>query len=97
MFKKTISDIISWFKVNFLFLDFNKTYYLELGTKNCIDTTLEINCLNKSVANAPCTKFLGLVTDDTVTWDNHINHLISRLNSANYTISALTAMFSRKA
>ena len=30
---KTISDIISWFKVNFLFLNFNETYYLEFRTK----------------------------------------------------------------
>jgi len=94
---KTISDIISWFKVNFPLLNFNKAYYLELRTKNFIDTTLEINFFNKSIANAAYTKFLGLVIYDTVTWDNHMDHLISRLNSTYYTIRALTAMFSRKA
>ena len=94
---KTISDIISWFKANFLLLNFNKIYYLELRTKNCIDTALDINCFNKSIANAPYTKFLGLVVDGTVTWDNHIDHLISRLNSAYYAIRAVTAMLSRKA
>ena len=30
---KTVSDIISWFKVNFLFLNFNEACYLEFRTK----------------------------------------------------------------
>jgi hypothetical protein len=93
---KTISDIISLCKANFLLLNFNKTYYLEIRIKNCIDTTLDIKHFNKSIVNVPYTKFLGLVFDDTVTWDNHIDHLIYRLNSAYYTITAVTAMLERK-
>ena len=83
----TISNIISWLKVNFLLLNFNKTYYLEFRTINCIDATLDINYFNQSTAIAR-TKFLGLVTDDTLTWDNHTDQSISRLNSACYTITA---------
>jgi hypothetical protein len=93
----TISDIISWFKVNFLLLKFNKTYYLEFRTKNCFDTALDINYFNKSIANVPYTKFLGLLADDALTWGNHIDHLISILNSAYYAIRAVTTMLSRKA
>jgi hypothetical protein len=37
------------------------------------------------------------VTDNTITWDNHIDQLISRFNSACYAIRAVTAMLSRKA
>jgi hypothetical protein len=40
---KTPSDIISWFEAKFLSLNFNKTYNLEFRTKNCIDSTLDIN------------------------------------------------------
>ena len=43
---KTISNIISQLKVNFLSLNFNKTYYLEFRTKNCTDATLDINYFN---------------------------------------------------
>ena len=78
---KTLSDIISWFKANFLSLNFNKVIYLEFRTKNCIDTILDINYFNKSIANVTYTKFLGLVIDDTLTWGNYTNQLISRLNS----------------
>jgi hypothetical protein len=33
---KILSDINSWFKANFLYLNFNKTYYLKFRTKNYI-------------------------------------------------------------
>ena len=94
---KTISDIISWFKVNFLLLNFNKTYCLEFRTRNCNDTTVDINYFNKSIANVPYTNFLGLLIDDTLTWDNHIDPLISQLNSVCYAIRAVKGMLSRKA
>jgi len=51
--------------------------------------TLDINYLNKTIGNVPHTEFLGLVVDDTLTWDNHIDQLISRLNSACYAIRAV--------
>ena len=38
--------------------------------------------MNKVLTNLPHTKFLGLVVDDTLTWNNHVDQLISRLNSA---------------
>ena len=47
---KTIPNIISWLKANFLSLNLNKTYYLEFRTKNCIDTTVDINSSNKPIA-----------------------------------------------
>ena len=65
--------------------------------KNHIDTTLHINYLNKTIANVPYTKFLGLVVGNTLTWDNHIDQLISKLNPACYVIRAVNAMLSRKA
>ena len=52
----TICDILSWFKVNFLLLNFSKTYYLKFRTKHSIDTTLDNNRFNKSIANVPYTK-----------------------------------------
>jgi len=42
---KKLSDIISWFKAIFLTLNFNKMYYLQFSTENCIDTTLDIKLL----------------------------------------------------
>ena len=56
--------------------------------------TNPVNYFNKTIANVTYTKFLGLVIDDTLTWDNHKDQLISRLNSACYIITAVKAMLS---
>ena len=94
-FNTTLTDIISWFQANFLSLNFNKMYYLEFRNKNCIDITLDIIHFNKSTANVTYTQFLGLVIDDTLTSNNHIDQFISRLNSASYTIRTVKATLSR--
>ena len=93
---RTLSDINLWFKANFLSLKFTKTYYLPFQTKNYIDNTLDISYLNKNIANHPYTKFLFLMVDDNLTWNNHIDQFISKLNSACFTIRAVNAMLSRK-
>ena len=46
-------------------------HYLQFQTKNYIDNTLDINFLNKNIANNPYTKFLGLMIDDNLTWNSH--------------------------
>jgi hypothetical protein len=94
---KILCDINSWLKGNFLSLNFNKTYYLQFWTKNYIDSTLDANHLNKTIANLQYTKFLGLVVDDTLMWNNHIDQLIPRFNPACYAIRAVNAILSRKA
>jgi hypothetical protein len=93
---KTLSDINLWFKANFLSLNFNKTYYLQYRTKNYIDNALDINYLNKNISNRPYTKFLVLMVYDDLTWNNNIDQLIYKLNSACYAIRAVYAMLSRK-
>ena len=72
-------------------------YHLEFRTKNFFDTTLGIKNVNKSIANIPYTNFQCLVTGDTINWDNHIDQLMSTLNSACHAITAVKAMLSRKA
>ena len=52
--------------------------------------------MNKNIANRPYTKFLGLMVDDSLTWNNLIDQLISKLNSACYAIRVVNAMLSRK-
>jgi hypothetical protein len=92
---KTVSDINVWFKANFLFLNFNKTYYLQFRTKNYIDNILDMY-INKNTANCPYTKVLGLMVDDNLTSNNHIDQLISKLNSACYAIRAVNAILSSR-
>jgi len=54
-----------------------------------------MNYFNKTIVNVPYTKFVGVLIDDTLSWDNYIHQIISRFNSASYAIRAVTAMLSR--
>jgi hypothetical protein len=94
---KTLSDIISSFKTNLLLLNFNKAYYLEFRTQNCIYTILYIDYFHKTIVYVPYKKFLGVVIVDTLLWDNYIDQLLSKLNSACYALRAVKAMWLRKA
>jgi hypothetical protein len=65
---QTFRDINTWFNVNLLTLNFNKTQYLEFRTKNYYNATTQINYNQKSITNVMETKFLGLTIDDTLSW-----------------------------
>ena len=54
-----------------------------------IHNIFDANCFNKIIVNIPYKNFPCLMTDDTLTWDNHIDQLISGLKSAYYAITAV--------
>jgi len=94
---KILSNINLWFKANFLSLNINKTCVLQFRTNNKIENTLEIKYSNETILNVSSVKFLGLLVDDTLSWDQHINQLASKLRSACYAIWTLTPLLSKNA
>ena len=93
----TLSDINLWFKANLLSLNFNKTYFLQFRTNYKIENALEITYMNETIRNVPSVKFLGLLVDDTLSWDQHINQIASKLSSACYAVWTLTPLLSKNA
>jgi hypothetical protein len=65
---QTFKDINTWFHVNFLTLNFNKTQYLEFRCKNGYNIATQIGYDQKIISNTAETKFLGLIIDNTLTW-----------------------------
>jgi hypothetical protein len=63
---QTLQDLNTWFNVNLLTLDFNKTPYLEFRTKNYYNVNTQISYEWKCLTNATEIKFLGLVIDDNL-------------------------------
>ena len=81
----------------FLSLNINKTSFLQFRTNNKIENTLEITYMNKTIRNVPSVKFLGLLVDDTRSWDQHINQIASKPSSACYAVWTLTPLLSKYA
>ena len=72
-----------WFNSNFLSLNFDKTYYMKFITKNKFSNTINIEHDN-NITNF--VKFLGIATDNTLSWKQHIDTINPKLNKACYII-----------
>ena len=80
-----------WFGANQLSLNFNKTHYIHFATKRNISTDLKIGYNNNFITSTSYTKFLGVMMDKTLSWNNHIELLINKLSMACYIIRSTKA------
>lgn len=79
---KVSGNINDWFIINLLSLNSHKTYYLQFLTKNSHKININICCDNKQIINAYSTKFLGLLIGSSLSWNNHIDQIMSKLSTA---------------
>jgi hypothetical protein len=72
----------NWFQTNLLSLNFDKTNFLQFLTKNSHELDIHVSYGNKQIVNIYNFKFLGLSMDSSLSWKNHIDQLIYKLNHA---------------
>jgi len=77
---------MEWFNSNFLSLNFDKTYYMQFITKNKFLNKTNIEHDNKMILQTNFVKFLGITTDNTLSWKQHIDTAAPKLNKACYII-----------
>ena len=83
---QTFQDINTWFKVNLLTLNHNKTQYWELRTKNYYDVNTQIKYDHECIISASEIKFLGLTIVDTLSWQQHIEQVLNKICTAGYAL-----------
>ena len=67
----------TWFCVNKLSLNIAKSNYMLFGNYRCEKhVALRINDVNIEIVEA--TKFLGVVMDESLNWNNHITTVKSK-------------------
>jgi hypothetical protein len=71
-----------WFETNLLSLNYNKTHYIYFVSKTTSYLNSCINHGNNYITSTQNTKFLGFVTDNTISWKTHIDFLLPKLSSA---------------
>jgi hypothetical protein len=59
-----------------------------------MDYVLKLNYQGNYVKSSPHTKFLGLIFDDSLSWKAHIDHIMSKLNTACFEILTIQAVMS---
>jgi len=66
-----------------------KTQYVQFITKNTCINEISVSYNNTFILNSSNTKFLGLVTDESLSWKDHITQLIPKLSKACYALRSI--------
>jgi len=84
-----MTEITKWFQHNLLTLNCNTTHFMQFLIKKQNERKIQIIAPNSINTNINSTKFLGLITDNSLSWEDHIAALTSKLNKASYAIRSI--------
>jgi len=79
---RNIIKITRWFKSNSLSLNTDKTHFLQFHTKINQNYDIQISYENKQITKAQNIKFLGIMIGSSLSWKQHIDDIIPKLNKA---------------
>jgi hypothetical protein len=78
-----LAKLSKWFAANKLSLNIKKTNFILFRTRNKkINYTPEIKVDNVAVTQVTCTKFLGVLINDTLTWNDHIRTVLNKVSKS---------------
>lgn len=84
----TLEYASRWFQMNKLSLNVNKSNFILFRNKNKTfpkqDSKLLIN--NTEIKQVSCTKFLGILVDERLSWGNHIEYVCKKIMKSWYGI-----------
>jgi hypothetical protein len=86
---QSLRSIISWFNSSLLTLNFSNTHYVEFRSKNYYHFETTVKYEHKDIYSSAETKFLGLIIDETLSWNQHIDQIATKLCSACYALRNL--------
>jgi len=81
-FNIVFAKLNKWFKSNLLFLNFDKTYFIQFYNASKRTSVTEIKYEDEQISIANETKFLGLYINNNLSWKTHIENIKNKLSSA---------------
>jgi len=92
-----LQRLTDWFRANKLSLNLSKTYYMLFTNSRLTNINLiDIQIGDEVVKRTSHVKFLGIIIDDQLKWDKHINAASKRITSAFYAINSAKHVLNRK-
>jgi len=88
-FNAVFEQLNKWFKSNFLFLNFDKTYFIQFTSKSKYTSDIQIKYEDKQISIANETTFLALFINNNLSWKKHIECIQSQLSSACYAMRSV--------
>ena len=92
--KERLTKITKWFQSNLLTMNCNKTDFMQFLTKKWNEIKIQIIAPYSIKTNINSSKCLGLIIGNTLSWNDHIAALTSKLNKACYAIRAIKPFMS---
>jgi len=86
---QSFHNIKPWFNSNLLTLNFNKTHYVEFRKKNYYQVKTNVKYEHINISNSTETKFLGSIIDETLSWNQHVHQIATKLCSACFALRNL--------
>ena len=80
---REITKITKWFKINKLSLNADKTNYIVFKGKRLASINTErlnLKIDDQEITQVTSTKFLGVIIDQKLSWQEHINYVHSKLS-----------------
>jgi len=79
-----LDKLKNWFQINKLSLNANKTKFILFGGKHmlCNNLTFCLKIDGKIIEQVKCTKFLGIVIDEDLSWKQHTSHISLKISKS---------------
>ena len=89
-FRKDINKILQHihecFDANVIYLNWEKTHFMQFSTKNNSFSNFDIIYKDKKLTTVNSIKFLGLTSDNSLSWKKHIEAIVPKLCAATFAI-----------
>ena len=87
--EETLMKLSKWFQANLLTLNLNKTKFVQFLTKSNQSAVDSIDLDHYHIGSSQSTSFLGLILDNTLTWQLHIDKICTKLKTGCYILRSL--------
>ena len=74
-----LNAIAEWLKVNRLSLNVKKTHYMVFSNTKITSANTELKIEGETISEVTKTKFLGVIIDNRLNWQHHINYISSKV------------------
>ena len=89
-FQGDIDQVQVWLQANRLQLNISKSVLMLIGSRQKLQShKVSISIGGKDLMQVASTKYLGVVIDQHLTWQNHINHILKSVRSKVYGLCRL--------
>ena len=88
--------MVEWLNINRLSLNTNKTHYIIFSSRKRAKSSEKIFINGNVIEKVDATKFLGVILDSKMTWNDHICHIKNKISKGIGILAKARRMFKKQ-